>query len=112
MAAAIRQILRMRLLCAAYSIRFKMNAGLLEQGAEPRVSGAADRQTLAVGEDGGAVFALVGLDAGQAIEIEHERAVNPHESRRIEDALEIAERLLLEVFLPLAAEADVVVLRL
>ena len=61
-----------------------------EQRAEPRVAGAADRQAAAVVQDRDAVLALVELDARQAIQVQHERSVDPHELRRVERRLQLA----------------------
>src|SRR3954467_1152131 len=109
----------LRLFCefSGFSVdrrRFSVTSPRLfpEQPAQPRVAGAADRQTLAVAEHGDAVLALVQLAPRQPIEVEHERAMDADELRRIERRLDLGERLLLQVLLALAAEADVIVLRL
>src|SRR3954468_11154121 len=81
---------------------------LPQQLAEPRVTGAADRELAAVLQDRHAVLAFVELDARQAIEVEHVGAVNADELCRVQRRLELAERLLFQVLLALAAEADVV----
>ena len=56
-----------------------------------------------------AIFA-VGLDAGDAFEVDNVGAVDAKESRRVEGGFEAGDGLLLQVLFAVRAEGDVVVL--
>src|SRR6476620_11600078 len=83
----------------------------LQQFRQPRIAGTADRQLRPVAKDGDAAVFRVQLDAGDALDVEEVRSVNPHEPRRIEESLGHPERLILEIGLAFRAKRYVVVLR-
>src|SRR5688572_10976380 len=56
----------------------------LEQPRETRVAGAADRQPPAVPQDRHAAVLGIQLDAGDPLDVQQIRAVDPYEARRIE----------------------------
>src|SRR5258706_3936637 len=86
--------------------------GASQQLLKPRVAGAAHRQLLAVLEDRDAAVAGVELEARQAFDVEHPRAMDAHEARRVEPGGNLRERLGLEQGAARGVDRDAVVLAL
>ncbi len=84
----------------------------VEEGAEAGVTGAADGEPRAIVEDGDVAILGVGLDAGDAFEIDDVGAMDAQEAGRIERGLEAGDGLLLEMLFAFGNEREVIVLRL
>ena len=83
----------------------------IEKFAEAGVTGAADGELRSVVEHGDVAIFAVGLDAGDAFEVDDVGAMDAEEARRVEGGFEAGDGLLLQVLFAVGAEGDVVVLR-
>src|SRR5262245_27058640 len=84
---------------------------LLQERFQPGVAFAADRDARAVRQNRDVTPLRVGLEPFQAVQADQVRAVDAYEPLRIQGFGQRREGLGLEVGLPFAAKADIVVLR-
>ena len=76
--------------------------GRLQQLPQPGVSGLADWQLRPVGQDRDAAVAHPHLDFRQSGQIQDVPSMDPHERGRVQQRLQLAERLFLEIAPPSA----------
>src|SRR5581483_12256249 len=78
---------------------------------QPRVTRTADWELSAVRQHGDTGVFRAKLDLRQPREVQDVAAVDAHEGRRVEQRLEFAERLFLEIRLAAGPNGHVIVLR-
>ena len=86
-------------------------AAIPASALEPRITGSTDGQPGVIPQDGNPAVFVCGLDLCQPIDVQQIRSVDSHELARIQRALHLRHRLLLEKRPALGVDGDVVVLR-